>query len=151
MRIALRLSLLLLVLGAVPGAALAQERNVPPGNSEIDQYVESVPGADGDRGVGTTPPRRRNRALSGRTRRELDALGPDGKAAARLAESNAPARARRAGGGDQRDVKGEGSGADAVVDAVTGSSSDGLGVFLPIGLAAIAAVAVGLAVRRRLA
>ena len=44
-------ALVALVLLAMPSAAMAQggQTNAPPGNSAIDEYLETVPGASGNR------------------------------------------------------------------------------------------------------
>ena len=97
------ISLTLLVLAlALPAAAVAQD--VPPGNSGIDQYQESVPGVGGNQPTeggsgsgpgtaatgGSTAPSGESR-ISPSTVRKLDKQGPDGKATAAAAAATAPA------------------------------------------------------------
>ena len=65
----------------------------PPGNSEIDQYSENVPGPCGDQpvnppsdGSDTTP----SGSVPAGTVDDLNSLGADGQAAAALAQATAP-------------------------------------------------------------
>jgi hypothetical protein len=83
------LALLALVL-AFPAAARAQqgETNAPPGNSAIDEYVETVPSASGNR-----PARNRDSApapLPADERTALEQQGPDGALLADLIDSTSP-------------------------------------------------------------
>ncbi len=74
----------------------------PPGNSEVDQYFETVPngcsdgpvnppasGIDGSQASGGSPV---TKAVSPKTAAQLDDLGRDGRAALELARSGAPDR-----------------------------------------------------------
>jgi hypothetical protein len=89
-----RLSLLVagVALAAMPASAAA-EAYVPPGNSAATQYTEAVPTAGG--------PKTTNKSKHGQSRSpgkvlgadktaKLDAQGPEGRAAAKLAASTAP-------------------------------------------------------------
>src|SRR4051794_20279560 len=100
--------------------ALAQRSVAPPGNSAIDEYLETVPGVSGNRQL-TGNPAGRGPGLPAAARRRLEALGAQGALAARLfdasLQSEAPPRApsrsetpEHASGGD--------SGLPAVVDNV---------------------------------
>src|SRR5829696_5726036 len=103
------ISLMLFVFAlALPAAALAQD--VPPGNSGIDQYQESVPGVGGNKptggsgsggsgaaSTGGTASAGGSTSASGGSRispstvHKLDKQGPDGKATAAAAAATAPA------------------------------------------------------------
>jgi hypothetical protein len=110
---------LLLVLA--PASAGAQSEcpgaRAPSGNSELDQYLETVPGSCGDETINTGGPGGGSggSAIPASTAKELRAKGADGKAAAQLAEETAPGPSR---GGSSENVS---SGTD-----------DGMGVFLPL-------------------
>jgi hypothetical protein len=88
------------------------------------------------------------------TQRQLNQLGPDGRAAAALAEANAPQApaGSQARGGGRAGGAGAGKGdsvADAVTGALTGSDQGGMGAFLPIALFGIAGLGIGYALARR--
>lgn len=122
------LLLVALVTLALPAAAAAQTSSgLPPGlrpviptsNSGADQYVESIPTADGNRStipVAGGPSSASNSApttptapLPAATQSVLATQGPDGAAAAALAQSTAPAKPRRTGRG-AAPISGGGSG-----------------------------------------
>ena len=140
--------------GASAGPALAQ--TVPSGNSEVDQYSESLPAPGGNKTI--KPPGGGNAGGAGGrsvvpqgTASQLEQLGPAGRAAAALAESTAPkdsAGRSKGAGRDAKDASGS-SAFSAVSDAVTGSDGDGLGILLPLILGAVAATGIGYAVMRR--
>ena len=124
---------------ALPAAAGAQV--VPPGNSGVDQYKESIPGVGGDRptgpnasgtgngsGTGAVPSESR---VSPATVQSLEKLGQDGKATAAAAAATAPSRPQGSGGSDS-----------------SGGSGPGMGWALPVILALALAGAVGLALSR---
>jgi hypothetical protein len=152
----------------LPSAALAQtpETNAPPGNSGIDEYLETVPNPTGDApappadGGGGVP-------LPSRAREELEDLGADGKAVAALAEQT---------GGPRREVAGERARGDRArgdrahgVPVVPGSETrgdspvgaalsaafgpddggGGLGILLPVILVVTLLGVIALAVLRR--
>lgn len=134
-----------------PTAALAQ--NAPPGNSEVHQYLETVPGADGDRPTNRPAPDGGEAEPADDPRYE----GADGELALRLAggEESRPKRS------DRRDEPARGSvnvpsGSSppaAVAEALAGRGGDGLGTLLPvllglIGLGALAGIARIVAARR---
>ena len=150
---------------AVPSVAAAApncgSQSVPStGNSELDQYVESVPGDCGDEAID----RSRDPAGSAvptQTAAELDALGPAGAAAAEVAEATAPSANGGGGGGipatdgsraDRRDSRDQNGGTPAahVIDALGGDSNEGVGFLLPLILAGtLLAGAAFYAYRRR--
>src|SRR4051794_36884103 len=147
------LTLVLLAALAAPAAAGAQGSVAPPGNSGVDEYLETIPTAGG----ATKPPGSHNgHNLSAATRRQLAAQGADGQAAAALAESTAPSRAGHGTGtkihqlpaDEVREPSGSGIPA-AIAKAVEGSGSGGMGIWLPILLIASALAIGAAAVARR--
>ena len=137
--------------------------NQPPGNSEVDQYGEDVPGPCGDEPIGP-PDGGDPDAVPPSTADELDSLGADGDAAALLAQATAPGNGGTGSGGGP--AGGAGAGAsdipaaqgdslfDEVFDALTGSADatdDGLGLLLPLILLGTVIAAVIYGVRRRTA
>ena len=157
----LLISVLASALLLLPAAAGAQETNAPPGNAGIDEYLESVPAADGNKRV--SPNRGGNDGISAETRGDLEAAGIDGKLAADLASGGTPAGGRSPGKGDaERDGSAPGgvstlpderteSPVRAVVEAVTGgaASDSGMGPMLPILLVLALCGMVAAAVARR--
>jgi hypothetical protein len=143
MRILLGLGAAVFLLVAAPLAS-AVPSTAPPGVSELDQYSETVLGAGGEN---TIDPSRGGGegVLSPSTERQLQQLGPDGQAAARLAQATAPRGDPPAGGGDGE----SGSAFGALTDAVTGAGDDGLGILLPLILAAVAAAGLLFVLLRR--
>ena len=155
---------------AATGSALAA--TAPPGNSEVNQYAETLPGGGGQNTVnppGSGPAGGGGGGGNGggqsggapvippQTQRQLNRLGPDGRAAAAIAEANAPqlppgVRAQGAGGGNAGGGQGAGKGDNvvgAVTGALTGSDQGGMGAFLPIALFGIAGLGIGYALARR--
>jgi hypothetical protein len=156
---------------AAPASAGCKD-NVPSGNAEVDQYSEWVPGScgkkkgtkngGGNRGGSGSGGSGSGSGLSGgsgsggqgggsplsaETVSQLESLGPDGAAAARLAAANAPAGgvAGSRGGGDRgaapfgpSAVNGFGSGLGE------DGTSNGTGVAGETGGSALAALANGL-------
>jgi hypothetical protein len=121
-----------LALSLPASAAQAQSSNAPPGNSGIDQYLESVPSSSGNRpatGAGSG----NSGALPPRTSRKLRQLGEDGVAVERLSATTR-AKAKR------RKLVAEGTGAagraplPSVGRAISGSADggDGMGAALPV-------------------
>ncbi len=140
----------------VPGSAAALPQ-VPPGNSEVDQYLPTVPGPGGDKPLGGGGGASRGSSLPPSTVAKLQAAGPDGAAAVAAAEQSDPSRgAAAAGGGGGSGASGSSGSAGsahksvggAVVDALSDGNSGGMGIFLPFLLCAVAA-AGGYAVARR--
>jgi hypothetical protein len=155
-----------LVPATAPAKPCHRHHHSPAGNSESEQYSETVPGACGNQTPGgggssnSVPPS---------TLRQLQALGADGQAAAALAQQTAPSGkvpARERGGTDNgadngnregpaaQGGTGGGGGLGSVVDGLTralgGDSDDGgMGILLPLVLAAVAAAGIGFAILRR--
>lgn len=171
-RFALALVLALALLS--PGAsAAAQEVNAPPGNAGIDQYLETVPSSEGETpsgGVKTPQTGDQGPVLTPRQRRALAAQGPDGVAAATLAERYGVERSARGtgastasgatvgrqvapddrGGGDVGPAESR-STLEAVAESLSPSgSAGGMGPALPVLLLITAALGVmGVVLRRR--
>lgn len=138
-----------LVLASSAPALGAAGHNAPPGNSGVDQYLESIPSAQGGTPVRDALKGQRRQVLPAQTRRQLNAFGKDGQRAARLAEATAPAsalaaarsvRKRRAKlGGKQLPARppvllsaAPRSPGSEAVRALTGGGSGGLGIGLPL-------------------
>lgn len=136
--------------------ASAQEVNAPPGNAGIDEYLESVPQASGNRSsyLKGTP-------LPAEARAKLEQQGADGAAVAQLAEATGPktpppsrAGSRRPGasGASGSDQALRGSGGGSIVESVAqtaAGSSNGMGPALPIILALAAGLGAGALLTRR--
>jgi hypothetical protein len=130
---------------------------VPPGNSEVDQYTETVPNGCGeDRPSGGEGGDAGNAdAVPGQTATELQELGADGETALQLARANAPSGGGGNGNQGSTGVELEGGGDDdgigdvvtGVVDAAGGSGT-GLGLILPLILIGVC-VAAGIYLARR--
>jgi hypothetical protein len=142
---------------AGPSPALAQstQTNAPPGNSAIDEYLESVPSAGGNTPTAAIV-HDRSQTLGGRAGRSLRASGADGRRLAQIVAATAPRKAIEAGNGGTTaapsadTAKGRsplGSVADAVLKGSGGGS--GMGAVFPILLIGLAAATVVLGLRRR--
>lgn len=135
---------------ALPAMARAQATNAPPGNSAIDEYLETVPGASG-----AQRPRQPGEAgggvLTPAQRAQLERHGPDGKALADAVDATAPAGVT----GPAKDEAAVGdsesrSPAGTVLDAVSGDDGgDGMGFVLPATLIAALLGAITLTLLRR--
>ena len=142
--ITLLLCALLLI---APSVAWAQETNAPPGNSGVDEYLESVPSATGDRPTGGSV-NGKPRPLTPREREAVKDAGADAQALERAVSATKPdARTRSPAndgddGGDGGTAAQGGEAADgdrakgrspvsAVIRATTGADGDGLGLLLP--------------------
>jgi cobalamin biosynthesis Mg chelatase CobN len=124
---------------------------VPPGNSEIDQYTETLPGAQGNEPTGEALAGNHRTsagnkpALSPSTAQTLQRSGPAGRAVADLARATSPNTSqhnRSASGGTK-------SGLNTAVNSLNGSNSGGMGIVLPMILAAVTAVGLAYILRRR--
>lgn len=82
-------ALLLALAMPTPAVAMAQEA-IPPGNSGVNQYRETLPAPDGGRPTVDTRPRSPSRVLGERDAKRLESYGADGRAAAELAAATAP-------------------------------------------------------------
>ena len=142
---------------------------VPPGNSEVNQYTETLPGPTNDStveppgapgGQGSEGGGPGGGVIPDDTARELNQMGPDGRAAAALAQSNAPAApagnvgavgaGQPVSGGNQVSGGNPDSFFDGLLSSVSGTDSDdGLGVLMLLILLGVAAAGIGHAVLRR--
>ena len=151
---------------ALPALAHAQapKTNAPPGNSAIDEYLETVPAAGGNRRPAPPGPNGGGAGvLSAAERARLERLGPDGKTLADAVEATAPSATT--GPSTKKDSSGkpgvvskpdlvEGTGrspAREVLDAVGGNDGGGgMGPVLPaILIAALLATITLVLLRRR--
>lgn len=135
------------------------QRNAPPGNSQIDQYVETVPDPRGDRqagpgagGGGSGGP---SAGIPAGTVAQLEQLGEEGRAAVEAANATAPKGASgrpRSGGDGVAGVaaqRGEGSGLRAVVEALSGTDGGGSGPLVPLLLAAVTVLGLAFVILRK--
>jgi hypothetical protein len=132
------LAVLLALVAPIPAAA-AGRVVAPPGNSEADQYYETLPSATGPRAPDSIREARetaRDGALAGATEHALRQAGPRGLALLDGVARTAPAG--RAGGGGSAAVSGA-----RVLD------ERGLGDLFPLILVLTAAAALAFAVIRR--
>jgi hypothetical protein len=88
---------LVAILSAMAGTTSAAQ-NVPPGVSGANQYTETLPGPGGNSaagggtstGGGAGAPKSTAQTLGATNAQKLEALGPEGKAAAELATKTSP-------------------------------------------------------------
>jgi hypothetical protein len=142
--------LVALLLFGTPAIATARQTNAPPGNSAIDEYLETVPEATGNgvpkppgAGAAATP-------LTPAQRARLQRLGPDGKTLANVIDGTSPARATPSKGtADALSAKGR-SPIGGILDAGGGhDGGGGMGVVLPAILLVSLLGIVALVVLRR--
>lgn len=144
-------ALIALALTAIPASAVAQD------NAAVDEYTESVPGGGGDT-PSNRDPQGGGSPLPPSVVESLEQAGPDGAAAATLAQSSggpgqsddqAGSLASSSSHGD-RSGSSEGGFGSAVTELLDPGSDSGLGVWLPIilGVAFLAAIAFTV-IRRR--
>jgi hypothetical protein len=105
--------------------SLAQDQIAPPGNAGVDEYLETVPSAEGNRRprVNEDAPQRSRPAVPQGARQKLEDLGADGQAAAELAEQGAPETPAGASGGSTG--RGDASGGDASGGDAPGADEPG--------------------------
>lgn len=135
--IAVALALLL------PGSAAAQSINVPPGQSEADQYFEVVPDGTGNGSLDNSA--QPSDALTPKQIAALESLGGGGVAAAQAAAATAP---DDLGGGEGAQQEVSAPGESAVAGAVA-PDRDGLGWVLWLLVAGTGAGVGGYAIARR--
>ncbi len=146
MRKATTLALLLVLAMPLPAGA-AVRVVAPPGNSEADQYYQTLPGATGPRAPDSAKETRdavRDGVLSEATEGALRERGPEGLAVATVVAKTAPssgvlgARAERGG-----------SSPAPPASAVRVPDDQGLGALFPLVLVLTAAGAIAFAAARR--
>lgn len=155
---ALRVLLVIVIGLATPAIAAAQTPEPIPGDSSIDQYIPTIPGAGGDQplgggggggggggsgdgdGSGGSPTK-----LPPQVTEELQSLDPAGAGLVGFTERTAPARDRA---GD-RPEDGPGGGLAPSIGEVDAESAAGLGIGLPIILAIALLAALLMVLGRR--
>jgi hypothetical protein len=146
------LAALVAIAMCVPAAAVAQgaRTNAPPGNSAIDEYLETVPGATGN--AVPRPPVAGAGTLSAAQRARLEQHGADGRTLANIVESTSvvPRKQRPAKSeATPPDAKGR-SPLTAALGVAEGDGDGGMGLLLPaILLASLLAVIALVLLRRR--
>lgn len=164
MRRSVPVLVLLLAALVLPTKAVAQRCEAPPGTAAIDQYCETVPAVDGDRGSGdpSAPA-----PVAPETVEELNAAGADGRALAQAlghgsdgspASDGGPGSGKNGSGGG---AKPSGAGGtvpaapsnnplSAVPQAVGAGATSGAGLIVVLIFATLAMMGWGwLAFRRR--
>ena len=140
---------LVLLAFAWPAMAQAQapQTNAPPGNSAVDEYLETVPGASGNQRP-RTPAQGGSGVLTPAERDRLERLGADGKTLADAVEATAPPATKSSQ--DNLDVAGN-SPARELLEAVAGDDDGGgMGFILPaIMVTALLAAIMFMLLRRR--
>jgi hypothetical protein len=132
-------TVLLLLTLALPAPFASARVVTPPGNSEADQYFETIPGAAGPTTPDTSKTAEdavREGKLSAGTLRTLERRGEAGEALANAVAQTAPPRVGKNGGGSTNanfEVPGEG----------------GMGTFFPLILIATGLAAAAYLVDRR--
>jgi hypothetical protein len=152
-------ALVALALIASPAAASAQTQktNAPPGNSAIDEYLETVPAASGN--SRPRPPASgggSSSSLTAAERARLEKAGPDGKTLADAIEATSPDRGTGPGAGSGSPSAGSVSAGEGrspisqVFDVAAGrDGGGGMGMLLPAILLASLLGFITLAVMRR--
>jgi hypothetical protein len=111
----------------------ASAQNVPPGVSGANQYTETLPGPGGNSQAGgggggaggngaTGGGKSPSQALGAANARKLEALGPEGAAAAQLATESAPANAKQGNTKDKKPGAKAGHGAGSKSSPAKGST-----------------------------
>ncbi len=151
---------------AAPAAA-QDEVIAPPGNSGVEEYLEVVPGAGGDKpargnGGGNAPTPAE--ALGADNAKALESLGADGKAAAAAAAAGSPTTQKAArdrtrskplrdsevdGGTSIATESGGGDRVTSVARAL-GGDGGGMGLLFPILLGLTLSLALALGIGRML-
>ena len=100
------LAAILLLALALPAASMAEEA-IPPGNSAVNQYTESLPTGTGHTDTekgGKQVHRSPDKTLGTRNAEKLEAHGPDGRAAAKTAAETAPSTSLPVDDGEEEEV-----------------------------------------------
>jgi hypothetical protein len=143
-----------IVLYGSPAFALTPNKQTvsPPGNSAVGEYVEDVPTAGGGRPVPSAQSLSGHRgALTAPVAHRLAAAGANGRRTASLAEGTAPSSgaSRQAAVTYGRLLNKDAGGVIGSLTRLVTGGDGGLGVLLPILLAACVVVGAGVAVSRR--
>jgi hypothetical protein len=134
------LAVLLALAAPLPAATAARVVLAPPGNSEADQYFETLPSPTGPRAPASTKEAREG-ALSEATERALGRRGATGEALATAVARTAPG-GKAGGDGSPRS-------APLPASAVSIPGEEGLGDLFPLILVATAAAAIAIAASHR--
>lgn len=140
-----------LVLIALPCTAMAAapQTNAPPGNSAIDEYLETVPGAAGNQRPRAPGGGASGGVLTPAQRARLERQGPDGKALADAVDATAQQSAKADRTTAAPTAEGR-SPLSQVVDAASGrDGGGGMGAVLPAILLATLLGVVALVLLRR--
>src|SRR5436190_15498987 len=89
------LALVALLLVALPLPSAVARTNAPPGNSAIDEYLETVPSATGNQRPRQPGSKGGPSVLTPTQRAQLEKLGPGGKALVAAIEATAPPAAKQ--------------------------------------------------------
>lgn len=108
-----------LALATTPALAAAEEPLIPPGNSAVNQYTESIPTSRGGKDAEQRRERSPKQVLGSKNAKRLESHGADGREAAEVAAETAPV----AGAEQEVDVEAE---ADEE-EASPGGTGDGAG------------------------
>lgn len=149
----------LVLLGAPASALAAAQTNAPPGNSAIDEYLETVPSATGNSApkppsaAGAKGTTANGSTLTAAQRTQLERLGADGRALADVVDRTSP-RAPDTSATKHAVPLPDGKGRSPLseaIDAATGrdGGGGGMGTLLPAILLATLFGFVVLAVLRR--
>jgi hypothetical protein len=144
-------ALVALMLLVLPAAAMAQQgpTNAPPGNSAIDEYLETVPSATGDHVPRPPGSHGGSSVLTAAQRARLEKLGPDGKTLVNAIDATAPPPGKPGEKIDLNNVHGR-SPVSAILEAVVGTDGDaGMGFMLPVILLASLLGVIALVIVRR--
>jgi hypothetical protein len=121
---------------SAPGTADARPTQAPPGNSAVQEFVETLSEAGGSRVTNdianTLPAPPRTGAVSAETRSALEQLGPPGEAAGSLAAATAAFAGPRPARATTVSPDGKAPPVAALERLVGGSGPGGMGLALPI-------------------
>jgi len=143
---------------ALPAGSALAVAVVPPGNSAVNQYTETLSGPEGNVPSSEVKQGAAPAKVLGRSNaRRLEALGPEGQAAAQLAADTAPHRVGKPGskgnashGAGSQALPGGSSGLGEVLRQMTGTSgSGGMGTLLPLVIVLALVGSIGYALGRR--
>ena len=143
-----------IALACLPGAASAQRSQAPPGNSGVQEYVETLPDGSGkratnDAGHAVKAPLPESGVVSVSTRKKLAGLGDAGSETAALAEATAPRPAARGASSQDTSEGDNGPVLSGIVRTAAGGDGDGMGVVLPLLMLVVLVGAAGYGLSRR--
>jgi hypothetical protein len=143
-RVAFALAVSLSLVAMAPASSLGASE-IPEGNSGLDQYIESVPSAEGDRAPSGV--KRPNRSAQGG---KAGATGSQGEALDSSSTSGAKGAKRERGQRRRKAARGEaGESASSAVSSAVFDSGDPTIPVLAGSLLLLTGAAAGVAIRRR--